>query len=212
MDRGKFIVFEGCEGLGKTTQVKHLSAYLESIGIDHIVTREPGGTPTAELIRSLLLAGTFKQAGPAVETFMFAAARRHHVDVVIRPKLDQGIWVICDRYTDSTYAYQGASGVDSDTLYDLKTAAILDTKPDLTFLLDADPAVGLTRAAERRGESTPDRFEDEKLDYHQTVRNRFLFVASSEMHTYIVKADRPIDDVAYMIQKTLIQRFNIQGT
>src|ERR1700704_6552443 len=169
--RGRFITFEGGEGSGKSTQIKTLAERLDGAKLRTIVTREPGGSPGAEIIRHLLLSGMGKLLGPEAETLLFAAARDDHVHAVITPALDQGIWVLCDRFSDSTRAYQGRLGkVDPGILNALQRVTIGDLKPDLTFILDVAVEVGMQRASARRGSGAPDRFEAEDVKFHEGLR------------------------------------------
>ena len=149
--RGRFITFEGGEGSGKSTQIRKLAERLDTAKLRVIVTREPGGSPGAEIIRHLVLSGMGKLLGPEAETLLFAAARDDHVRTVILPALNQGIWVLCDRFFDSTRAYQGQLGQVSPELVNaMQRVTIGDLKPDLTFILDVPVEVGLQRAAARR--------------------------------------------------------------
>src|SRR3954471_7204349 len=162
--RGRFITFEGGEGSGKSTQIKTLSERLNAAKLRAIVTREPGGSPGAEIVRHLVLSGVGKLLGAEAETLLFAAARDDHVRTVIQPALKQGIWVLCDRFTDSTRAYQGRLGkVSPAVLNAMERVTIGDLKPDLTIILDVPVEVGMQRAARRRGSGRPDRFEAEDL-------------------------------------------------
>src|SRR5690242_12657951 len=166
--RGKFITFEGGEGSGKSTQIKKLAERLSATRLRTLVTREPGGSPGAEIMRHLVLSGMGKLLGPEAETLLFAAARDDHVRTVIEPALKQGVWVLCDRFADSTRAYQGSLGsVPAGLINAMQRVTIGDLKPDLTIILDLPVEIGLARAAARRGSGTPDRFEGEKLAFHQ---------------------------------------------
>ena len=180
--QGRFISFEGGEGAGKSTQCRRLKDRLAALGIEALLTREPGGSPKAEDIRQLLLAGAVKPYGHRAEAMLFSAARIDHLDTAIRPALEAGIWVICDRFADSTRAYQGAlGGVDLTLIDALERVAVGSTKPDLTFVLDLAPEEGLRRAAERAGKgAVADRFERETLAFHRAVRNGFLDIAARE--------------------------------
>ncbi|MFN5572162.1 MAG: dTMP kinase, partial [Bradyrhizobium sp.] len=156
--RGRFVTFEGGEGAGKSTQIKMLAARLESEGMRVVLTREPGGSPGAEIMRHLVLSGMGKLLGAEAETLLFAAARDDHVRNVILPALSQGSWVLCDRFFDSTRAYQGSLGkVAPDVLNAMQRVTIGDLKPDLTLILDVPVEVGLKRAAARRGAGAADR-------------------------------------------------------
>jgi dTMP kinase len=179
--RGRFITFEGGEGSGKSTQIKTLAERLDGAELRTIVTREPGGSPGAEIIRHLLLSGMGKLLGPEAETLLFAAARDDHVHAVIKPALDQGIWVLCDRFFDSTRAYQGRLGkVDPGVLNAMQRVTIGDLKPDLTIILDVPVEVGMQRAAARRGTGAPDRFEAEDVKFHEGLRDAYRQIAADE--------------------------------
>jgi dTMP kinase len=178
---GRFITFEGGEGSGKSTQIKALAQRLDAAKLRAIVTREPGGSPGAEIIRHLVLSGMGKLLGAVAETLLFAAARDDHVRTVIGPALNQGLWVLCDRFSDSTRAYQGRLGnVAPAVLNAMERVTIGDLKPDLTFILDVPVEVGLQRAAARRGTGTPDRFEAEDVKFHQQLRDAYRQIAAAE--------------------------------
>ncbi|HXL68238.1 MAG TPA: dTMP kinase [Xanthobacteraceae bacterium] len=182
---GRFITFEGGEGAGKTTQVKRLGERLRVLGHDVLETREPGGSPGAEAMRHLLLAGIAKPLGSDAEAMLFAAAREDHVTSVIRPALAGGAWVICDRFLDSTRVYQGVlGGVDERLVRALERVTVGTTVPDLTFVLDVPPEVGLARAG-KRGQGT-DRFESEDLAYHERLRQAFRHIAENEPNRCIL--------------------------
>src|SRR3954469_12401648 len=149
---GKFITFEGGEGAGKSTQVSLLAKRLEALDLSVVVSREPGGSAGAEAIRNVLLSGAAKPLGPHAEAILFAAARSDHLRQTIRPALEAGKWIVCDRFADSTRIYQGVLGnVDARLISGLERIAVAGTKPDLTFILDVAPELGLARAARRRG-------------------------------------------------------------
>jgi dTMP kinase len=178
---GRFITFEGGEGSGKSTQIKTLAERLNGAEVRTIVTREPGGSPGAEIIRHLLLSGMGKLLGPEAETLLFTAARDDHVHAVIKPALDQGIWVLCDRFFDSTRAYQGRLGkVDPKVLNAMQRVTIGELKPDLTIILDVPVDIGMQRAAARRGEGAPDRFEAEDVKFHEGLRDAYRQIAAAE--------------------------------
>ncbi len=178
---GGFITVEGGEGTGKSTQVRRLVERIRSLGLAAVATREPGGSPRAELIRDALLEGRVKPLGPVAEAMMFAAARIDHLDVTIRPALSRGAFVVCDRFIDSTRVYQGAlEGVDAALLSGLERITVGDTMPNLTILLDLDVATGLERARARRGAGPVDRFEQEAQGYHEGLRRAFLANAERE--------------------------------
>ena len=179
--RGRFITFEGGEGSGKSTQIKILADRLNAAKLRALVTREPGGSPGAEIIRHLVLSGMGKLLGAEAETLLFAAARDDHVRTVIQPALNQGIWVLCDRFSDSTRAYQGSLGkVSPAVLNAMERVTIGDLKPDLTLILDVPIEVGMKRAAARRGSAAPDRFEAEDVRFHQELRQAYRQIATSE--------------------------------
>jgi dTMP kinase len=179
--RGRFITFEGGEGSGKSTQIKTLADRLNAAKLRALVTREPGGSPGAEIIRHLVLSGMGKLLGADAETLLFAAARDDHVRTVIQPALNQGIWVLCDRFSDSTRAYQGSLGkVSPAVLNAMERVTIGDLKPDLTLILDVPIEVGMKRAAARRGSAAPDRFEAEDVRFHQELRQAYRQIAAGE--------------------------------
>jgi dTMP kinase len=178
---GRFITFEGGEGSGKSTQIKTLAARLDAAKLRAIVTREPGGSPGAEIIRHLVLSGMGKLLGAEAETLLFAAARDDHVHTVIEPALNQGTWVLCDRFSDSTRVYQGRLGkVAPAVLNAMERVTIGDLKPDVTVILDVPVEVGMARAAARRGTGTPDRFEAEDVKFHQQLRDAYRQIAEDE--------------------------------
>jgi dTMP kinase len=208
---GKFITFEGGDGAGKSTQIKRLTATLVATGRSVTPTREPGGTPTAESIRQLLLSGAAEPLGAEGEAILFAAARADHVDKVIRPALERGDWVLCDRFADSTRVYQGATGgVDERLLKALERVTIGETRPDLTFILDVPVTVGLARIRDRLGpksDATPDRFEGEDLDLQEKRRQAFLEIAAREPERCIVvDATRSEDAAAKIIWQAVSSR------
>lgn len=179
--RGRFISFEGGEGAGKSTQIKMLADRLDAAKLRAIVTREPGGSPGAEIIRHVVLAGMGKLLGPEAETLLFAAARDDHVHAVIQPALEQGIWVLCDRFSDSTRVYQGSLGqVAPAVLNAMERVTIGNLKPDLTIILDVPVEVGMQRARARRGNDVADRFEAEDIQFHRGLREAFRQIAEAE--------------------------------
>ncbi len=204
---GRFITVEGGEGAGKSTQLRRLAARLGDAGFEVVLTREPGGTPTAEAIRRFILEGHAETLGREGETILFAAARADHVDRVIRPALARGAFVLCDRFIDSTRAYQGADGVGATLIDDLEELAIGTTRPDLTLILDLPADIGLARAAARRGDGTADRFERETIARHEMRRRIFLRIAEREPERcVIVDATRGEDDVAADIWQAVSSR------
>src|ERR1700739_2894436 len=179
--RGKFITFEGGEGTGKATEAGLLGNTLGSLGLSVLLTREPGGSPGAEIIRHVLLSGAAKPFGAEAEAMLFAAARDDHVRCTILPALEAGKWVICDRFIDSTRVYQGILGkVDEQVIKRLERVSIGDLAPDLTLILDVPVELGLERVKLRRGEAVPDRFEAENVEFHEKLREAFLTIAQSE--------------------------------
>jgi len=202
---GRFITFEGGEGSGKSTQIQMLADHLKSQGIKTLVTREPGGSPGAEIVRHLLLSGVGKLLGADAETLLFAAARDDHVHQIIRPALDKGIWVLCDRFTDSTAAYQGVAGnVDPAFIRALTHATIGRLEPDLTFILDVPVAVGLMRAIKRRGRAVADRFEGESLSFHENLREAYRKIAADNpARCVVIDANDEPAKVAERIRQAL---------
>jgi dTMP kinase len=189
---GRFITFEGGEGVGKSTQIKRLSERLQLAGITHMPTREPGGSKFAEKARELLLDTNAAPQSALAQALLFYAARADHMEQFIRPTLAANQWVLCDRFSDSTAAYQGAaSGVAPQALKLLDTLVVGSTQPDMTILLDLDPKVGLARADQRRT-ATPgafvaaDTYESRRLDFHQRLRAGFLEIARQEPNRVIV--------------------------
>lgn len=207
---GKFITFEGGDGAGKSTQLRLLVARLAGEGIAAVVTREPGGTPTAETIRKVLLSGRVKSLGAEAEALLFAAARADHVDRLIRPALAAGEWVLCDRFFDSTRVYQGAiGGVDAGQLDALERVAVGRSRPDLTLMLDVPAEVGLSRVKARLEESggVPDRFESDEIDLQQRRRQAFLDIAAANPgRCVIIDANRDEDAVAEDIWRAVESR------
>lgn len=207
--RGVFITLEGGEGAGKSTQVQHIVARLAAEGIDAIATREPGGSPDAEMLRTLLLAGTVKSLGPKAEAILFAAARIDHIDKLIAPALAAGTWVVSDRFSNSTRAYQGAiGGVEPRFLQALERVTLCGLRPDLTVFLDLPAEVGLARAALRRGAAAPtDRFESEDMAFHSALREAFLAIAAAEPDRCIViDASKSEGEVAQSIWDAITHR------
>ena len=185
--RGKFITFEGGEGTGKSTQAVMLGARLESYGLAVQLTREPGGSPGAEIIRHVLLTGAAKPLGADVEAMLFAAARDDHVQYTILPALRSGKWVVCDRFADSTRVYQGILGqVDQKLINVLERVSVGELAPDLTVMLDLPVQVGLERAKLRRGPAQADRFEGEGADFHERLREAYLAIATREPDRCVV--------------------------
>lgn len=207
---GKFITFEGGDGAGKSTQIRRLAGRLVEHGETVTVTREPGGTPTAEAIRGFLLAGHGQALGGDGEAILFAAARADHVDNVIRPALAKGNWVLCDRFFDSTRVYQGSGdGADERLLFALERVAVGETRPDLTVILDIPAEAGLARIRDRGDTTgaTPDRFEGEELALHEKRRQAFLEIAKKEPERcVVVDAARSEDEVAAAVWRAVSTR------
>jgi dTMP kinase len=206
--RGKFISFEGGEGSGKSTQIKKLAERLATAKLRAIVTREPGGSPGAEIIRHVVLSGMGKLLGPDAETLLFAAARDDHVRTVIQPALSQGTWVLCDRFSDSTRAYQGRLGqVSPSVLNAMQRVTIGNLKPDLTIILDIPVEVGLQRAAARRGSGLADRFEAEDIQFHQDLRDAYQQIAAEDpRRCVLLDANADADTVAARVWTALRNR------
>jgi dTMP kinase len=212
--RGRFITFEGGEGSGKSTQILRLAERLAAAKLRAIVTREPGGSPGAEIIRHLVLSGMGKLLGPDAETLLFAAARDDHVRSVIQPALSRGTWVLCDRFSDSTRVYQCKLGqVAPGILNAMQRVTIGDLKPDLTFILDVPVEVGLKRAAARRGAGTPDRFEAEDLKFHQDLREAYRKIAAEDpARCVLIDANADPDTVAARVWTALRDRVSSAST
>lgn len=211
--RGRFITFEGGEGSGKSTQIKRLYERLEAAHVRAVVTREPGGSPGAEIIRHLVLSGMGKLLGPEAETLLFAAARDDHVRSVILPALAQGTWVLCDRFFDSTRAYQSRVGHVAPALVNAMTRVTIgDLKPDLTIILDVPVEIGLRRAAARRGSDAPDRFESEDVKFHQDLREAYFEIAKAEpQRCVVIDANADVDTVAAKVWSTLRDRLFVNA-
>ncbi len=179
MARGFFITFEGGEGAGKTTQIRRLEARLGATGREVVITREPGGSPGAEAIRALLVTGDAERWSPMTETLLMYAARRDHIERVIAPALARGAVVLCDRFADSTRAYQGAGGgAPAEFIGALEAAVLGGVRPDLTLILDLPADMGLARAAGRGGSEA--RFESKGAAFHSRLRAAFLAIAEAE--------------------------------
>jgi len=191
MARGLFITLEGGEGAGKSTQARRLGERVAEAGREVVVTREPGGSPGAEAIRALLVTGDAERWSATTETLLMYAARRDHIERVIAPALERGAVVICDRFADSTRAYQGAAGGAARSLIGALEVEVLDGKrPDLTFILDLPPEDGLARAAGRDHDA--DRFEARDLEFHRRLRAAFLSVAEHEPdRCVVIDANQP---------------------
>jgi dTMP kinase len=202
--RGKFITIEGTEGVGKSTNIAFVQRYLAEQGIELLTTREPGGTPLAEQIRGLLLENRDEKMDEATELLLVFAARSQHLQSVILPALASGKWVLCDRFTDATYAYQGGGrGLDVKLIEMLEQTIQGDIRPDLTLLLDIDVKVGLARAG-RRG--ALDRFENEQMAFFEKVRGAYLALAKASPERYaLVDASQSLEVVQEQVQQALSQ-------
>lgn len=208
MTQGHFISFEGGEGAGKSTQIRRLAERLQAAGHDVVVTREPGGSSGAEAIRELLVNGAADRWSSVTETLLMYAARRDHVERVIRPALARGAVVLCDRFADSTRAYQGAGGdAPASLIASLEDHVLNGTVPHLTLILDLPAEVGLTRAEARGGAA---RFESKGLEFHQRLRAGYLEIARKEPERCVViNADAEIDAVTVAIGDAVARRLDI---
>ena len=206
---GRFITFEGGEGAGKSTHVRRLGEKLESLGVDVAMTREPGGSPGAEDIRKLLVEGEPGRWDPLVETLLMFSARADHVARTIGPALSRGAYVVCDRFTDSTYAYQGAGrGLPRETIRRIEAIAIPDVKPDLTLILDVPAEIGLQRTVARLHDET--RFERFDLSFHERLRDAFREIARNQPdRCVLIDASKSPDEVAVAIWRAVEQRFHL---
>jgi len=196
---GQFITLEGTEGAGKSTNLKFIQSWLEAKGIDLVVTREPGGTLIGEAVRSILLNTQFTEMTPNTELLLMFAARNQHIEEKIKPALAQGKWVISDRFTDASYAYQGAArGIDFERIHALEQWVQQGFQPNLTFVFDLPIEVGMARVAARGGET--DRFEAEKQDFFQKVKQAYLDRAQAAPQRYrVLQAEQPLEVVQTQI-------------
>jgi dTMP kinase len=208
---GKFITFEGGEGAGKSTQLRRLVARLEVEGHGVVATREPGGSPGAEDIRALVLQGQADRWSPVTETLLMYAARRDHVERVIRPALSKGAWVVCDRFADSTRAYQGAAGgVDPNLIAALEAHILEATRPDLTLIFDLPVSEGLNRAHARAGAEL--RFESKGAPFHERLRDGFLAIAKAEpRRCAVIDATGTPDEVEARVWAAVRERLAVHG-
>lgn len=211
---GRFITLEGGEGAGKSTQIAELAKHLEAAGIGVITTREPGGAPGADTIRSLLVSGDTDRWDPMSEALLNFAARREHLIRTIWPALERGHWVLSDRFADSTMAYQGyGHGIDRDLIDALYRAAVGDFHPDMTLVLDLPVAEGLRRAGERNGSGgvgsgAEDRYERMDVAFHERLRAGFLEIAAAEPERCVViDASGKADEVAARIWSSVQTKF-----
>ena len=207
--RNQFITFEGGEGSGKSTQINLLHNFLIEKGEDVISTREPGGTPSAEIIRDLLTKGDADRWSPATEALLMWAARSEHVEKLIKPSLDKGKWVLCDRFYHSTYAYQGVGhNLGIENMRIIKKIIIGDITPDLTFILDIDPVNGIDRTKNR--DSNEDRFEKMNLDFHNNLRKAFIQISKKDPKRFIViDAELSLEKISEIISSEVQARFQL---
>jgi len=208
--RGRFITFEGGEGAGKSTQVRLLAERLAGPDREVVVTREPGGSAGAEAIRDLVVNGPADRWSPIAETLLMYAARRDHLERLIRPALEHGAWVICDRFADSTRAYQGAGGQAPAALIEaLETQVLEGVRPDLTLILDLPIDIGLGRAIARDGAAT--RFESKGLAFHERLREAFQAIAAAEpARCALIDASGSVDEVARAVARAVAERLGVE--
>ena len=203
--QGRFITFEGGEGVGKSTQIRRAAAWLEAEGVEVVLTREPGGTPRAEQLRRILLERTDEPMPQSCELLLMFAARASHLANLIEPAVARGAWVLCDRFTDATYAYQGGGrGLPAAAIDALVHIVHPQRRPDLTVLLDAPIAVGMARARARNGTDGPDRFESERAEFFERVRQNYLQRAAQESTRFrVVDATGALEQVELAVRAAL---------
>jgi dTMP kinase len=206
--KGKFITVEGIEGVGKTTNIDFIHRQLLAAGKTVVITREPGGTPLGEAIRGLLLDPAYTGMDAKCELQLMFAARAEHLAKVIWPALENGQWVLSDRFTDATYAYQGGGrGIDTDTIARLEELVQGDFRPDLTLLLDVPVEIGLARANQR---GSLDRFEQEKVEFFSRVRQSYLDLARQHDGRYrVIDASLPLEQVQHQLDDVLNEIFKV---
>lgn len=211
--RGRFITFEGGEGAGKSTQIARAAGWLRARGVEVVLTREPGGTPRAERLRAILLERDAEPMPQSCELLLMFAARATHLDNLVRPAIARGAWVLCDRFTDATYAYQGGGrGLPRERIDALAGIVHPDLWPDLTLLLDLPVDTGLARASNRNGDDGPDRFESEQRAFFDRVRATYLERARAEPARFrVIDASSPIDVVARAIESALVPLLEASG-
>jgi dTMP kinase len=205
--QGRFITFEGGEGAGKSTQIARAAAWLRARGVEVVLTREPGGTPRAERLRTMLLERDAEPMPQSCELLLMFAARATHLDNLVRPAVARGAWVLCDRFTDATYAYQGGGrGLPKAQIDALVAVVHADLWPDLTVLLDLPVTTGLARASNRNGAGGPDRFESEQQAFFERVRATYLERARAEPGRFrVIDASGSIDEVTRGIEAAVGQ-------
>ncbi len=210
MRHGRFITFEGGEGGGKSTQLRRLAETLTATGVEVVSTREPGGSTGAEAIRGLLVSGEADRWSPMTETLLMYAARRDHLERIIRPALARGAWVLCDRFADSTRAYQGVAGATPpDLIATLEAHVVGDTWPHLTLILDLPVEIGLGRAAARAGAET--RFESKGEAFHGRLRQAFLDIATAEPERCVViDATQDLEAVCADVRRAVADRLGAE--
>ncbi len=206
--RGKFITLEGVEGVGKSTNLAIIERVLQWQGIDYVKSREPGGCDVAERIRTLLLDPEAEPMAELTELLLVFAARAEHLEKVIKPNLEKGVWVLCDRFTDATFAYQGGGrGLSQAIIEQLQTLVQNELRPDLTIILDLDPEIGLERARER---GALDRFENEEQLFFNRVRAAYLAIAEAEpQRCLVIDAAKPLEKVGEDLTAALVARLGI---
>ncbi|MBZ2187724.1 dTMP kinase [Alcanivorax sp. JB21] len=207
---GRFITFEGVEGAGKSSNLGWAAELLRAEGIEVTITREPGGTPLAEALRDLLLAPHEEPVAPDTELLLIFAARAQHLQQVIRPALAAGKWVLCDRFTDATYAYQGGGrGLPVDHIAALETLVQGDLRPDATFLFDIDVLTGLSRAGKR---GKLDRFEQEERAFFERIRESYMRRAADDPTRFrLIDAGAPLDEVRMQVQALIAEQVSARG-
>ncbi len=211
-----FITIEGIEGSGKSTQIGNIAGYLREAGLECLITREPGGTGIGEKIRTILLNRDHHMLDPMAELLLYTADRAQHIREKILPALQSGMAVVCDRFIDSTIAYQGAArGIGPQTIHELSRLVLPDLRPDVTFLLDLSPEVGLLRAWKEIESGNRDggqsRFEREKIRFHETVREGYLALAAAEPERFrIIDAADPPERVRDAIFSVLRERLTVR--
>jgi len=201
-----FITFEGGEGSGKSTQIDFLNNFLNKKGANVLCTREPGGTPSAEIIRDLVTKGDPNRWLPLTESLLMWASRTEHVEKLIRPSLEEGKWVLCDRFYHSTYAYQGIGhNLGIEKMRSIKNIVIGDIQPDLTFIFDIDPVIGIERTKKRNSEE--DRFEKMDLNFHNNLREAFIEISKGDPDRFIlIDAELDVSAISEIISNEVMNR------